>query len=1041
MNKKISILILIYIILIFVIPTGQAAFTSYDILTLGAKAHIQGEGNVTTNVSTGITIKNATLHGYLKDTGGLDTLVYFEYGETVAYGNTCTLEDINVTLGRSNIIEDGWYWTQTGSYGRNISGQTKMLIGAYGNIKNRGYVEWDTSSIPDTANIKNVTFLYDCEGKTPSALDSYILDVVNRPSTTANNQTLYDDFGAGATYYAPPGDFPETGKNKAQTLLSVAEDDLEDQLSSDWFAIAMKISPESPTRYYSIYSEAAGVATPYPSLYIEYNNSVLDSPAEFSCNLTGLLPGTTYHYRAVASNAGGTKYGSDMTFHTNSAIEIDDSTSVEETTVYLNGELLYDIGEDTDCGFWIGNVSVNASNFERNVTNAITYNSGDPVISVAINLQPAEYYYVRSWMANSQGFWNSTNETYFFTKPNSPSNVEANASTATSVTLKWDNSSFGKGTNHSTLIRYSTSSPGGSADPTSWGNVGYNGSGNWTEITGLNQDTSYHFALWSYANASGSPLLWHYSDGYVSTFNTTTGGNYTIYVRYENESKGRNPLVNLSKYGPHKFIIHYSDETDLVIFNNGIHSYTTPGGDFSTNSSGKFNITLDKTIQYIEFIWNDTATEAYRCHRNIVPSAEERNITFYIRTDAPIYGEAESRVSHVDYAPVTDPTSDVTITATNQIDDIISVYIYNATIYGGWISVANENYTKSGNQIIVNKSVLDDNITTARVDYYTLELVAGVDVLENSLIRYTYSFVDDTNLYTTQNGAYHEIYCYNSSGEKLVIDEQFFDTSLKTYPWLLYEKKYYIGVHCTEDDRNRLGFAPTSDETNPDILIPYEVEANYLMLDLIDLTIGWYATGFYVNYLDTTGSTVWVNFSVYGYYNHTIIHYENLSDINNNNFTFECNTSNPYKWSLMCELDSDTNDDYDGIYGTGTTTVNIIPGIPVITNAKTINDIFNNTIGPSPFYNVDDASRYVPWVYLIVFGIAFMVLTTTAKANATLGTLATGLVLVFAGGAIAGMKELYAFVPDSVNTVFIVAIGVFLVVIAIVASLGGEDNR
>jgi len=683
-----------------------------------------------------------------------------------------------------------------------------------------------------------------------------------------------------------------------------------------------------------------------------------DSTYEFSYNLESLLPDTTYHYRAVANNSIGIVNGSDMSFRTSSALyNSSNSTSVEETTATLSSELLYDTGEATTCGFWIGNVSVNASNYEKNVSCSGSYTSGQTFTSNIDGLTSGEYYYVRSWMSNSNGFWNSTNESYFLTKPNAPSNADSNRSTSTSIYITWDNATVGAGTNQSTYIRYSTASPGGSANPLTYGSLGYNGSGNWTEITGLNQDTTYYFALWTYINASGSPSFWHFSDGYVSTVNTTTGGNYRIYVRFENETNGRNTFVNLSSCeGPHKFIIHYYNETDYIQFEDGNYYSTVSGGDYTSNWTGEFNITTDKTIEYIEFHWNNTINKTYRCNRYIIPSAAQRNITFYIRTNLRVYGQ--------------------------------STALFNA-----------------------------------------------------SLVPYTYSFVDDTNLYTTENGAYHEIYCYNSSGTKVVIDEQFFDTSLRTYPWLVYGKKYYIGVHCTKDDRNRLGFAPTSDEISPDILIPYEVEPSYLMFDLIDLTIGWYDNGFYVDYLDTTGSTVWVNFTVYGYYNHTIIHYENLSDTSNNNFTFECNTSNPYKWSLMCELDSDTNDDYDGIYGTGRTTVSIIPGIPQITNVKRISDIFNNTIGPSPFYDVDDPSRYVPWAYLIIFGIAFMVLTTTAKANAALGTLVTGIVLIFAGGAVEGMKELYAFVPDSVNTVFIVAIGAFLVVIAIVASLGGEDNR
>lgn len=56
-------------------------------------------------------------------------------------------------------------------------------------------------------------------------------------------------------------------------------------------------------------------------------------------NPTTLLPNTTYHYRVVAQNAGGTVYGADMSFTTNASptVTTDAATSVTTTGATLNG--------------------------------------------------------------------------------------------------------------------------------------------------------------------------------------------------------------------------------------------------------------------------------------------------------------------------------------------------------------------------------------------------------------------------------------------------------------------------------------------------------------------------------------------------------------------------------------------------------------------------------------------------------------------------------------------------------------------------------
>ena len=74
-----------------------------------------------------------------------------------------------------------------------------------------------------------------------------------------------------------------------------------------------------------------------------------------------------------------------------------------------------------------------------------------------------------------------------------------------------------------------------------------------------------------------------------------------------------------------------------------------------------------------------------------------------------------------DTITVTNPAVDATITLTHELEEIISVEIYNSSLYGtygGWIAVPNDNFTYNSVHVVVNSSVLDVNTTMARASYY-----------------------------------------------------------------------------------------------------------------------------------------------------------------------------------------------------------------------------------------------------------------------------------------------------------------------------------
>lgn len=76
-----------------------------------------------------------------------------------------------------------------------------------------------------------------------------------------------------------------------------------------------------------------------------------------SCNITGLTPNTTYHYRAFSTNSAGRAYGSDVAFLTfaNPAVTSSDATNIAVNSVTMNGNLTDNGNPDiTEKGFCYG---------------------------------------------------------------------------------------------------------------------------------------------------------------------------------------------------------------------------------------------------------------------------------------------------------------------------------------------------------------------------------------------------------------------------------------------------------------------------------------------------------------------------------------------------------------------------------------------------------------------------------------------------------------------------------------------------------------
>lgn len=130
----------------------------------------------------------------------------------------------------------------------------------------------------------------------------------------------------------------------------------------------------------------------------------------FSQAITGLSPGVTYHFRAIATNSAGTSYGSDETFTTltDPTTTTNPATSLEKTAATLNGTLDDDGNEACDCGFEYGETTAYGT-----TTPTESKNTGETFSQDISDLTPGKHYHFRAIATNSAGTSYGSNRQFF----------------------------------------------------------------------------------------------------------------------------------------------------------------------------------------------------------------------------------------------------------------------------------------------------------------------------------------------------------------------------------------------------------------------------------------------------------------------------------------------------------------------------------------------------------------------------------------------------------------------------------------------------
>jgi len=215
-----------------------------------------------------------------------------------------------------------------------------------------------------------------------------------------------------------------------------------------------------------------------------------------SANITGLTPNTTYHFRIVGTNSGGTHFGNDRTFTTLSptgppVVATTATTNVASFSAALNGSV-YPHGLTTSVHFQYGTTT------SYGLTTAPQSRTGNAYLNISAyisSLTANTVYHFRIVATNSAGTRFGSDRTFTTLTATGPPVVTTNPATnLTSSSAKLNGSLDPHGLTTSVSFQYGTTTSYGHTTPiqSQTGNAFRNISAN---IGGLSTHTTYHFRI------------------------------------------------------------------------------------------------------------------------------------------------------------------------------------------------------------------------------------------------------------------------------------------------------------------------------------------------------------------------------------------------------------------------------------------------------------------------------------------------------------------------------------------------------------------
>lgn len=339
---------------------------------------------VNTKAASGISATSATLNGVVRARNS-ETAVLFEYGRDTNYGTSVTADGspVNgttktaVSKAISGLITDTTYHFRV--VGTNSAGSSYGDDGTFTTTSSPPLLITEAATLigtggatlNGTANANGIdTDIFFEYGLSTS----YGSTVPAAPGTVTGStftavQATLTGLSSGATYH-----FRLTGKRGAATF--TGDDETFTTLSlPDITTLAIDgITAFEATFHGTVNANGSettvvfnyGQTTAYGTTAIAAQSPVTGSAdTQVSVAVSGLSSNTTYHVKAVASNAGGTAEGTDVSFTTAAVaptVATGDAVSVTSTGATLNGvanannsetNVVFEYGTDTNYGSFI----------------------------------------------------------------------------------------------------------------------------------------------------------------------------------------------------------------------------------------------------------------------------------------------------------------------------------------------------------------------------------------------------------------------------------------------------------------------------------------------------------------------------------------------------------------------------------------------------------------------------------------------------------------------------------------------------------------
>jgi phosphodiesterase/alkaline phosphatase D-like protein len=335
-----------------------------------------------TNAATAVSTTGATLNGTVNANSD-STTVTFEYGLDTSYGSTVTAAQSPVT-GNSNtavsavltgltsnttyhyrvvaqnssgttygadmtFFTDPSGPTATTQAASNVGNTSATLNGTVNANNNQTTVTFEFG--PSTAYIR--TYTADQNPVTGSSDTAVSFNVTGLTQNTTYHYRVMAQSSSGTTYGA---DMTFTTNAPKPTVTTQPASNI--NATSAALNGLVNANNDSTTVTFEY-----GTNTGYGTIVTADQSPVTGSTnTAVSANITGLLPNTTYHYRVVGQNSGGTRNGADMTFTTDTSlptVTTAAASNIEPDSAVLNGlvnanndstTVTFEYGVDTSYG-------------------------------------------------------------------------------------------------------------------------------------------------------------------------------------------------------------------------------------------------------------------------------------------------------------------------------------------------------------------------------------------------------------------------------------------------------------------------------------------------------------------------------------------------------------------------------------------------------------------------------------------------------------------------------------------------------------------